>query len=73
MPTPGPLATRPPAPVEDEGLDALLELFATAEAASPSTHPSLRSSAASLLVWVRGSSRRAAVWGAVPVHSGRAW
>jgi hypothetical protein len=73
VPTPGPLATRPPAPVEDEGLDALLALFVTAEAAAPSTHPSLRSSAASLLVWVRGSSRRAAAWGAAPAQAGGAW
>jgi hypothetical protein len=72
VPTPGPLATRPPAPVE-EGLDALLQLFATTDGASPSTHPSLRSSAARLLVWVRGSSRRAAVWGAAPAQVGGAW
>jgi hypothetical protein len=70
VPTPGLMATHPPAPVE-EGLDALLELFGSTEAAS--TRPSLRTSASRLLAWVQRSSRRAAAWGAAPEHAGGAW
>jgi len=71
VPTPGLLATRPPAPVEEEGLDALLEFLAATDA--PAASPSLRTSAVRLLAWVQGSSRRAAAWGAAPEHTGGAW
>jgi hypothetical protein len=70
VPTPGPLATRPPAPVEEEGLDALLDFLAGTDA--PAT-PSLRTSIARLRAWVLGSSRRAAAWGAAPERAGGAW
>lgn len=69
--TPGLLTTRPPAPAEEEGLDALLELFGPPEAAS--TRPSLRATIARLQSWVQASSRRAAAWGAAPEHAGGAW
>ena len=70
MPTLGPLPTRPPAPAEEEGLDALLDLLAGTDAPAA---PSLRTSIARLLAWVQGSSRRAATWGAAPEHAGGAW
>jgi hypothetical protein len=78
VPTPGLLATRPPTPVQpdgEDGLDALLALFGTDEApaAGPAVRPSLRAAAVRLLAWLRGSSRRAAAWGAVAEPSGRAW
>ena len=76
MPTLGLLTTPPPAPVQqdgEEGLDVLLQLLACTEAAPPAPHPSLRSTAARVSAWVRGSSRRAAAWGAAPAQAGGAW
>jgi hypothetical protein len=57
-------------PEDELSLAALLELFGAEEPAAPPARPSLRSSGARLLVWWRGSARRAARWGAVPGPSG---
>lgn len=57
---------------EELNLAALLQLFEAGEdiedreEAATSVRASLRSSCAALIQWVRGSSRRAASWGALP-------
>ncbi|GAA4727416.1 hypothetical protein GCM10023328_02030 [Modestobacter marinus] len=65
-----PPSSRSGAPAEEElDLATLLQLFEAGEDAGDeprSVRASLRASGSSFLRWTRGSSRRAASWGAVP-------